>query len=84
MSANNQCNIYATNPLLKDVKTKFDEELSNVTCQWVERQDTGPNPVPNQKPSKMMGGCPFMSLDRAYAFNPGPNPVNRKPTYNIK
>jgi hypothetical protein len=44
------CNIYATNPLLKDVKTKADEQLQNTVCQWASMQETGPFPTqPGQK-----------------------------------
>ena len=81
MSAN--CNLYANNPLLADVKTKYDENLSNMACQWVEKQDTGPNPVPGQRPAKQNGMCPFKSLGTAYDFSAGPTPVNRKPIYNL-
>jgi len=83
MSTTN-CNIYSTNPLLKDVKTKYDQDMQNVYCQWAQKQETGPQPMPNQVPTQYAPACaPFKSLSTAYEFSGAPSQMNRKPTYNL-
>ena len=78
------CNLYATNPLLTDVKSKQDQMLANQYCMWSQAQITGPDPTPGKRPKMQnQGMCPFRSLGNAYDFNAGPSQVNRRPVYNI-
>jgi hypothetical protein len=83
MSESN-CSIYSTNPLLKDVKTKYDQDMQSVFCAWAQKQETGPNPINNQQPTKFAPACaPFKSLSTAYEFSGAPSQMNRKPVYNL-
>lgn len=75
--ASNQCNIYSSNPMLKDVKTQFDLDMDKRYCNWAQAQDTGPmgKEKANMTFKQAIPG-PFMTLNDAYKFSGAPSPPN--------
>jgi len=65
------CGLYATNPLLKNVRTQYDLQMNDVYCTNAVNTKYGPNPMKDVKVPKRHPGTPYMPLANAYMFSPG-------------
>lgn len=71
--ANNMCNIYSINPVLKGVRSERDEKDIALYCSYAQNRETGPmGNVPSQPES--VCNCPYgyRTLSNAYQMSAGP------------
>ena len=73
----NQCNLYATNPMLAGVKSDYDLKMNQLYCNYAQSQPYGPNFSKTQSVYNKKA-CPFIPLSSAYEFNGAPSQVTRQ------
>lgn len=73
MSKDNICDVYATQPLLKGIRTQYDLDAIKLYCANAQRMDYGPSSAGVSKVQPCT--CPYgyaQGLNQAYAFSSGP------------
>lgn len=86
MSSDNLCQVYATNPLLKNARTLADLQAISVYCPFAQSRPYGPNPPAERVVESVGCSCPYGYgfNSNAYNFSAGPSFINLNQSLNMQ
>ena len=82
----NLCSVYATNPLLKGVRTEADLQQIQTFCNFAQNMDYGPMATSSSGEASRPCMCPYGYgyLSNAYQFSAGPKMINYQQSLNAQ